>query len=138
MSPTGKVLVAMEYGQRRSQLSAGLQALGLSPVEVGDCGEARRALARRSSLPLVITDATFRDGDWRDMLSAVQQRPEPASFLVSAPFPDHDLWSEALWRGAYDLLVEPYSAGELRRIVDGALRAQSLAARPLQAMAEAV
>lgn len=138
MSPTEKVLVAMEYGPRRLQLSAGLLALGLDPVEAGDCCEARRLLARRSSLKLVISDATFRDGDWRDMLAAVQQRPEAASFLVSAPYPDHDLWSEALWRGAYDLLVEPYSSGELRRIVDGALRAQRLAAAPLQAMAEAV
>lgn len=139
MSPTtDKVLVAMEYGLRRSQLTAGLTALGLHPIEAGDCATARRILAGRRPLKLVVSDATFRDGDWRDLLAAAQQRSEPVSFMVSAPFPDHDLWSEALWRGAYDLLVEPYSSGELRRIIDGALRAQRLESRPLQAMAEAV
>lgn len=128
MSPTERVLVAMEYGQRRSQLTAGLKALGLATMEVEDCKQARRALAKRNSLELVISDATFRDGDWRDTLAAAQRRPDPASFLVSAPFPDNDLWSEALWCGAHDLLVEPYTTAELRRTIEGALRARGRAA----------
>ncbi len=138
MPPTENVLVAMEYGPRRSQLTAGLMALGLEPVEAGDCAEARRVLAGRHAPRLIVSDVSFRDGDWRDMLAMAQRGSETVSFMVSAPFPDYELWSEALWRGAYDLLVEPYSSGELRRIIDGALRAQSLASRPHQAMAEAV
>jgi DNA-binding NtrC family response regulator len=127
----------MEYGPRRSQLADGLRALGLVPIEVDDCAQARDALAKRRPLKLIISDATFRDGDWRDTLASAQQPPTAASFLVSAPFPDHGLWSEALWRGAFDILVEPYSASELRRIVEGALRAQELAATQLQATAGA-
>lgn len=132
-----KVLVVMPRGERRSQLSAGLRALGAVPVEVDDCRQARQALARRSPLKLVISDVDFRDGDWRDTLAAAQQRPGGAGFLVSAPFADYELWSEALWRGAHDLLVEPYSASELRRIVESALRAYDAALTPLKAMAAA-
>ena len=35
------------------------------------------------------------------------------------------LWSEALWRGVHDLLVEPYENFEVKRAVEGALRAVS-------------
>jgi DNA-binding NtrC family response regulator len=141
MPPNEKVLVIMGSGARRSQLSACLKALGAEPTEVEDCRQARRALAKRSPLKLVISDVDFRDGDWRDTLAAAQLRPGGVGFLVSTPFPDHGLWSEALWRGAYDLLVEPYSASELRRIIEGALRAQesdTTALRAMAAIAEAV
>jgi DNA-binding NtrC family response regulator len=128
-----KVLVSMAGGERRSQLSVCLKALGATPLEADDCRMARRALARRGPLKLVISDVELSDGDWRDVLAAAQLRPGGVSFLVSTPFPDHSLWSEALWRGAYDLLVEPYSASELRRIVEGALRDQETKASPSRA-----
>jgi DNA-binding NtrC family response regulator len=134
MPPIEKVLVIMCAGERRSQLSACLRKLGAAPIEVEDCRQARLVLARRDKLKLVISDVDFRDGDWRETLAAAQQRPAGVSFLVTTPFPDHSLWSEALWRGAYDLLVEPYSASELRRIVEGALRAQTETS-PLRSMA---
>jgi DNA-binding NtrC family response regulator len=125
----------MENGMRRSQLSVCLKVLGAEPVEADDCRQARRVLAARSPLKLIISDVDFRDGDWRDTLAAAQQRPGGAGFLVSMPYADHHLWSEALWRGAYDLLVEPYSASELRRIIEGALRAQGAETSPLRGMA---
>jgi DNA-binding NtrC family response regulator len=130
-----KVLVIMPHGERRSQLSACLRALGAVAIEVDDCRQARQALARRGPLKLVISDVDFRDGDWRDTLAAAQQRPGGAGFLVSAPFPDYELWSEALWRGAHDLLVEPYSTSELRRIVESALRAHEAGPTPWKSMA---
>jgi DNA-binding NtrC family response regulator len=136
-----KALVIMRGGERRSQLCACLKALGITPVEVADCREARRALARREALHLVISDVDFRDGDWRDTLAAAQQRPGGPSFLLSTPFADHGLWADALWRGAYDLLVEPYSASELRRIIEGALRVnlpQTAPGRRADAIAQAV
>jgi FixJ family two-component response regulator len=43
--------------------------------------------------------------------------------IVSSPQADEILWSEVLWRGAYDLLVEPYESDELRNTLEGALRA---------------
>jgi DNA-binding NtrC family response regulator len=130
-----KVLVIMQSGERRSQLSACLKVLGVTAVEVDSCRQARRVLAQRSPLKLVISDVDLRDGDWHDTLAAARQRPGGVSFLISIPFADEGLWSEALWRGAYDLLVEPYSASELRRIVENALHAHDAETAPLQVMA---
>jgi DNA-binding NtrC family response regulator len=140
MPPIEKVLVIMSAGQRRTQLCTCLKKLGAAPMEVEDCRHARQELARRNALKLVISDVDFQDGDWREILAAAQQRPGGVSFLVTTPYPDHSLWSEALWRGAYDLLVEPYSASELRRIVEGALRAQTEASglKSIPAIAQAV
>ena len=46
-----------------------------------------------------------------------------ASTVVSSPHADERLWSEVLWRGAYDLLVEPHESREVHQTVTGALRA---------------
>lgn len=134
MTENATVLVIMPAGKRRSHLTAELKALGANPVVAEDCEGVRRALHGKSPLPLLISDVSFADGDWRDVLAESHNQPLPASFLVSTPYPDNHLWSEVLWRGAYDLLVEPYSASELRRILEGALRSyESQAARPILA-----
>jgi DNA-binding NtrC family response regulator len=135
LNENDKVLVIMGSGERRSQLSACLGVLGAGAVEVDNCRQARQALARRRQLKLVISDVTLQDGDWRDALAAAQQRPGGISFLISTPFADDGLWSEALWRGAHDLLVEPYSGSELRRIVESAVHAHEVETAPLRMMA---
>jgi hypothetical protein len=41
---------------------------------------------------------------------------------VSSPAADEHFWSEILWRGVHDLLVEPHDADQVRRAVEGAIR----------------
>ena len=48
---------------------------------------------------------------------------ELASSVKGSPRGDEKLWPEVLWRGAFDLIVEPFESFEVRRIVDGTLRA---------------
>jgi len=43
-----------------------------------------------------------------------------APVIVCSRLADPELWVTALARGAYDVLVEPYERGEVRRILDGA------------------
>ena len=137
MTDKAQILVIMPLGERRSELTACLRALDTNPIAVADCREARQILANRRRLNLVISDADFRDGDWRDNLALTQQRPDGTAFLVSTPLADEELWSEALWRGAHDVLVEPYSASELCRIVEGALRSSDTFSTRLRAIARA-
>jgi DNA-binding NtrC family response regulator len=134
MTDKPQILVIIAPGSRRSELTTALRALDTNPIEVADCREARRLLAKRRPINLVVSDVDFRDGDWRDNLALTQQRPDGVTFLVSTPLADEELWSEALWRGAYDVLVEPYSASELRRIVEGALRSSDAFTAPLRAI----
>jgi DNA-binding NtrC family response regulator len=142
MTDKAQILVIMPPGLRRSELMAALKVLDTNPIEAADCREARRLLANRRRLNLVISDVDFRDGDWRDNLALTQERPDGVAFLVSTPLADEELWSEALWRGAYDVLAEPYSTMELCRIVEGALRSSSgsgaKALRAIGRMAQAV
>jgi FixJ family two-component response regulator len=51
----------------------------------------------------------------------VEQRLDARVILVS-PVSDAALWSEAVWRGAYDVLIEPFHSWEFSRSVEGALR----------------
>ncbi len=143
MAPSGHgtVLIIMRGGRRRSHLSACLRALGTAPIEVDDCRQAQHVLAQDGPLKLVISDVDLHDGNWRDTLAASVRRPGGVSFLVSTPLADYGLWSEVLWRGAHDLLVEPYSASEVGRIVESALRAQDPEAstpRQIATIAQAV
>jgi FixJ family two-component response regulator len=43
-----------------------------------------------------------------------------ARVVVCAPGADQRLWAEVFWRGAGDLLVEPYSREQVRSIVEAA------------------
>jgi DNA-binding NtrC family response regulator len=135
MTRNAKILVIMPAGSRRAQLMARLKALGAAPVGAENCRQAQQVLAHRHGPNVVISDVAFPDGDWRDTLAQSQRRPKAVGFLVSTPIADHSLWSEVLWRGAYDLLVEPYSTSELRRVVEGALRATGILSPPLGAAA---
>ena len=71
---------------------------------------------------MIITQLTLADGNWCDLFKYLVDRGSHASVVVSSPQADERLWSEVLWRGAYDLLVEPYESGEVCRVVEGALR----------------
>ena len=76
-------------------------------------------------IDVVITDLTLPDGNWCDILKYLVDEGIRANVVVNAPFADERLWSEILWRGAYDLLVEPYENFELKRVVEGAARVAS-------------
>ncbi len=55
---------------------------------------------------MIITQLTLADGNWCDLFKYLVDRGSHASVVVSSPQADERLWSEVLWRGAYDLLVE--------------------------------
>ena len=90
---------------------------------MANCQEAGALLATRPPVEVIITDVTLPDGNWCDIFKYLVDHNVDASVVVSSVRADESLWSEILWRGAYDLLVEPYENRELRRVVEGALRA---------------
>ena len=92
-------------------------------LAVGSCEKARRLLETYPAVEVVISGLSHPDGNWCDLLNWVVDRSLPASIVITSPDADEGLWSEALWRGAYDLLVDPYESSEVRRIVEGAARA---------------
>ncbi len=122
MKPDSMALLVMSPERRRSLLTE-LELLHLEVLAVTTCQEARGVLETHPPIEIVITDLSLADGNWCDVFKYLVDNDIHASVVVSCPLADERLWSEVLWRGAYDMLVEPYNKQELRRIVEGALRA---------------
>lgn len=73
-------------------------------------------LAEESEPPdVVITGVSLPDGNWCDVLRSVVRAGESTCVLVCTQEADERLWSEAIWRGVHDVLVEPFAADELRK-----------------------
>ncbi len=114
--------------ERRRSLEGDLESLNVQVLSAGSCHEARTLLKDHPPVKVVITEVSLVDGNWCDVFRYLVDNDIHASVVVSSRLADERLWSEVLWRGAYDVLVEPYETEEVRRIVEGALR--SVAARP--------
>jgi DNA-binding NtrC family response regulator len=110
-----------------------LRASGSAVTTVTTCREARRVLRSGEPVDVVVCDLTLPDGNWSDVIRDVIESGSNASLVIRTPGADERLWSEALWRGAYDILVQPYSREEARHTMEGAARAArmlDLARRP--------
>lgn len=116
-------LLVLPSGQRRRTLLNCLQKLQLRAAVVDTCHAAREWIESNSAIDIVITQVSLTDGNWCDILSCIVGHGVDARVVVSSAVADERFWSEALWRGVYDVLVEPYDRSEVLRIVDGALRA---------------
>ena len=93
----------------------------ISPCEwelqwTGACREAIDAF-RRTSPPIVICDSDLPDGDWRQLWDILAREPKPPIFIVTSRVADEALWAEVLNVGAYDLLLKPFRAEEVIRMV---------------------
>lgn len=109
--------------ERRRPLLRSLHSLNIDVVEAEDCKDVRKLLKEQMPVDVVITQVSLPDGNWCDVFKCLVDHGVGASVVVSSPRADEILWSEVLWRGAYDLLIEPYESSEVRQIVEGALRA---------------
>jgi DNA-binding NtrC family response regulator len=69
---------------------------------------------------VLLTNTRFRDGTWKDALETSQHIRPPAALVVASRLADEKLWLGVLERGAYDLIVKPFQAAELCRILRNA------------------
>jgi DNA-binding NtrC family response regulator len=126
-------LLVLPPGERRRTLLGYLDSLSLTAAAVDTCHAARKCIEANPRIEIVITQVSLEDGNWCDVLSWVVSRGVDARVVVSCSVADERFWSEALWRGVYDLLVEPYDRSEVARIVRGALRAADRPSTQVQA-----
>jgi DNA-binding NtrC family response regulator len=79
----------------------------------------REALSsiRRCRPWVVVCDHVLPDGDWRDLLSDLQNVQHMPPLIVSSRLADDRLWAEVLNLGGYDLLTKPFAATEVSRVV---------------------
>jgi DNA-binding NtrC family response regulator len=101
-----------------------LGALQVPWTAAATCREARERLSREPLPNVVVTATSLPDGNWCDVLNLVVRSEADCAVVVCSPVADERLWSEAIWRGAYDLLVQPFDVPEVKRCVEGAHRSR--------------
>jgi DNA-binding NtrC family response regulator len=69
---------------------------------------------------ILLTDVWFGTGGWEDALRMAARLPLRTVVVVVSHLADRRLWLDALDRGAYDLLLKPFEADEMRRILENA------------------
>jgi DNA-binding NtrC family response regulator len=82
-----------------------------------------QTILQESETGVIITDCVLPDGNnWRDLLIEIQAQPLPPSLIVADRHADDLLWAEVLNLGAYDLVVKPFDANEVFRVISSAWR----------------
>jgi DNA-binding response OmpR family regulator len=74
-------------------------------------------LIERHAPWLVIAEADFGSGTWKEVLHTIHSLRNPPLLMVSSRLADHHLWSEVLHLGGHDVLVKPFDRDEVMRIV---------------------
>lgn len=72
---------------------------------VGDCQEASCALHERRVPHLVLTDSKLPDGSWEDILEMAATASQPVNVLVVSRIGNIGLYTDAMMRGAFDVIT---------------------------------
>jgi DNA-binding NtrC family response regulator len=130
------VLLVMTRARRANLLRA-LEYSVTDVLAVCSCKEAQIVLKGHLPVQVVVTDARLPDGTWNDVVQDVLCHSRNARVVVCSRR-DEVLtsWNDYFERGAYDLLIEPYSKDQVKRTVESAASASFLSrdsSSPLQA-----
>ena len=75
------------------------------------------ALVRSRPIPVIIAESRLPDANWRDVLQGLARTPDRPLLIVSCREADEYLWAEVLNLGGYDVLMKPFDATEVFRVV---------------------
>jgi DNA-binding response OmpR family regulator len=98
-----------------------LAEIGCTVHEAGNCRQVLLFLCR-DRVPAIVAEAVFPDGNWRDILSYIAPLPCPPRLIVTSRIVESGLWAEVLNMGGYDVLAQPFTREEVRRVVYAAQR----------------
>ena len=94
---------------------------GMRTRRVRNYSGARTALEEAVPPALVLTDTSFPDGTWADVLKTARAATTGAPVIVVSGLVDMKLYLDVLERGAYDFVVPPLTSAELAHIVRAAI-----------------
>ena len=117
VSSTRPKVLVVKASDDPPALLGGLEGLGIDVLRASNCQEARRMLATFPDVLVALTDLTLPDGNWRTVAHAVAERSTNAEIVAVG---QSKLRRSVMEDGAYDLLAEPYSRGDVLRVVGGA------------------
>jgi DNA-binding NtrC family response regulator len=123
LSPIHVLLVMFPGSPVCDRMRKCLESLQLPVAMVANCRAARDFLRSRREPIVVLTTVTLPDGNWCDLLTCVVRSDVTAGVVVYSQTVDERLWSEAIWRGASDVLVAPFDTGQVRWCIESVGRA---------------
>jgi DNA-binding response OmpR family regulator len=74
------------------------------------------ALLRGQSIPVLLCERDYADGNWEDLLKATVRLPDPPSLIVFSRLADESLWAKVLNLGGFDVLMTPFEPEEVLRV----------------------
>jgi DNA-binding NtrC family response regulator len=92
-----------------------LARLGATPRSATTVREACNLFEASDQPHAVISGVSLSDGNWCDLLAHTVRSEVEAKVLVCSAAADERLWSEVIWRGGHDVLVEPFDLIHLSR-----------------------
>lgn len=104
-----------------------IEEQGVGVIAAAGRDEARTILQGSPHVPIVLTDESLPDGDWRDVLQDVAAAGVPAEVVVcTASSQSMTLCFELLDRGAFGLIAEPFDRDQLQWLINTATSRQRL------------
>jgi DNA-binding NtrC family response regulator len=108
-----------------SAIFRALASAGFPVGLVNDCREMREHLRQCPAPDVVVTATSLRDGNWCDILTALNGTEAEAALILCSSIADQGLWSEAIWRGVHDVLVTPLDLPHVMNSIESAQRTLS-------------
>lgn len=71
----------------------------------------------RQRIPILVCESQLLDATWKEVLAELSRLPEPPVLIVASRLADESFWAEVLNLGAYDVLMKPFDATEVFRVV---------------------
>ena len=112
-----RVLFVTPYLQDGRSVAKMLDDISIPMVHAANLTEAAARL-ETERFKVVLTEADLEDGTWLNVLELT--RAAGIELVVTSAWADARFWATAINLGAYDMLAQPFSRMEVRRVLAGA------------------
>jgi DNA-binding NtrC family response regulator len=113
------VLFVSPKREDAATLSRMLGSLSVPIEYVADLAQARSKI-QNATFSVILTEARLTDGTWLEVLDLARRLSPRSEVIVTDATADARFWAEVLNMGAYDLIAQPFAAGEVQRILSNA------------------
>ncbi|HET9319371.1 MAG TPA: response regulator [Bryobacteraceae bacterium] len=110
------VLFVSPHREDATALSRMIGALSVPFEHVANIARARKEI-QNGLYAVILTEANLPDGTWLDVLNLARHVASGAEVIVTDAGADARFWAEVLNLGAYDVIAQPFAAGEVQRIL---------------------
>jgi len=122
-----QALIVDDEADIRELLEITLLRMGVKTRAAGSVREARALLADHS-FDLCFTDMRLPDGNGIELVAHIQKKHQGLPVAVITAYGSAQAAVESLKAGAFDFVSKPIDLGQLRKLVDTALKMRSVAA----------